>query len=72
MDPDYDRGAGGAPPTLQEVLPKIATIGEFRLSLTPRTRVKDWFGKTALLGIEKQFIRSLACRRIPANLDRSC
>ena len=33
MDPDYDRVAAGAPPSLQEVLPKIATIGEFPLSL---------------------------------------
>jgi len=35
VDPGYDRDAAGAPPSLQEVLPKIATIGEFPLSLTP-------------------------------------
>ena len=29
VDPDYDRVAAGDPPSLQEVLPKIATIGEF-------------------------------------------
>ena len=48
MDPDYDRVASGALPSLQEVLPKIATIGEFSLSLllAPRTRVKAWSGKT--------------------------
>ena len=33
MDPGYDRVAAGAPPSLQEVLPKIATIDEFPLSL---------------------------------------
>ena len=40
MDPDYDCVASGALPALQEVLPKIATIGKFPLSLflAPRKR----------------------------------
>ena len=35
MDPDYDRVAAGTLPSLQEVLPKIAMIGEFPLFLFP-------------------------------------
>ena len=36
LDPNRIPVTGGAPPSLQEVLPKIAKIGEFLFPFTPK------------------------------------